>query len=311
MSTRLDPDVVALLRQLDDTAPVSPEAGPDERRAAFAGLMALLHPGTGTGFAGAVREGSVPSIHGEIPIRTYDPEGGTADEIVVFVHGGGWVLGDLDSAHPAASAIAAQMGLRVVSVRYRLAPEHPHPSAFDDCVAVVRSVVDAGARWVGLAGDSAGGHLAAAVAVAAAGEGREIGGQLLFYPALDPGMGSPSYDEFAEGHLLTRDAMRYYWSAYRGSAGADEVALSPWNAPTLAPMPPTVIAVAGHDPLRDEGVEFARRLITDGVPTTFLPSPALIHGWVDQTERIPAARRAFVDAVAAFDDLRVRRGVRS
>lgn len=308
MNRPLDPHVVTLLSLLDQTLPAPEHATPEMLRAGFGTLMSLLHPDVPARFPGTIRNDVVETDSGPVPIRVYDPAGSTGDDVVVFFHGGGWVLGGLDSAEPAVSALATAMTARMVSVDYRLAPEHPYPAAYDDCLAVTRSVAASNPAWLGVAGDSAGGNLAAAVALAAPANGFSVDAQLLLYPALDPTMGTDSYTEFTDGYLLTREAMEFYWASYRGDLAAAPDSLTPYRAESLEQMPPTVITTAGYDPLRDEGARFAARLVESGVSTTFIPAPTLIHGWADQIDRVPAAADALRYAAAAFDRMRHQHG---
>ncbi|MCS5715753.1 alpha/beta hydrolase [Herbiconiux sp. CPCC 205716] len=305
MSARLDPATAALLAEINQQPPsLALDSTPDELRAGFSELLRHLHPDTPSPFIGSVRADVVGSAQGGVPVRVYDPVGATGEDVVVYLHGGGWVLGGLDSAEPAASGLATAMGVRVISVDYRLSPEHPHPAAYDDALAVTRAVAATKPRWLGVAGDSAGGNLAAAVGLAAADRQVHVDAQLLFYPALDPSMRAPSHAEFADGFLLTGEAMAYYWDAYRGPSRSAGASFAPLDAPSVAGSPATVLATAGHDPLRDEGARFAERLADSGVPTVHLRSPSLVHGWVDQMDRVPEAAAAFRRAVGVFDGLR-------
>ncbi|WP_382308597.1 alpha/beta hydrolase [Herbiconiux sp. UC225_62] len=304
----LDPDVARLLPALNAAAPpVGPGTRADELRTSFGELLALLAPEhPAEPFAGRVDDGVVEAAGIRIPIRSWTPGGEAGGgDTVVFFHGGGWVLGDLASAEPSARAIAERMRVRVVAVDYRLAPEHPFPAAFDDCLAVLRAERERGAGWLAVAGDSAGGNLAAAVALAARDSGLRLDAQLLFYPALDPSMRAASHARFGDGYLLTADAMRYYWASYAaGSRDAEDWRCSPGAADSLAGVAPAVVTTAGFDPLRDEGDEYAARLVADRVATVSLPEPALIHGWIDQAARVPAARRALDRALDALQLLR-------
>jgi acetyl esterase len=302
----LDPEVAALLVALTEVAPAIGQAPPVALRQGFSNLMSLLHPEQRGSFPGRIVDEVISWDEHHVPVRSYEPAGVTHSDVVVFIHGGGWVLGDKDSAEPSAAAIATMLGVRVVSVDYRLAPEHQYPAAYLDCLAVARAVASEHPRWMGIAGDSAGGNLAAAVALTAPVHGFGVDAQLLFYPAIDPAMGSSSYAEFAEGYLLTESAMSYYWQAYRGDTDGTDPTFALSRATRFVDFPPTVIATAGFDPLRDEGVDFASRLVSSGVPTTYLPFPSLIHGWLDQTDRIHAAAIARDHTIAAFADLRSR-----
>lgn len=305
--TSLDPDLAALLPELD--ALVARLEGPSvssvELRGLFAEVLSHLHVADVETFAGTIRDAQVSHDAGPpVPVRLYEPDDAN-DDIVVFFHGGGWVVGDCDSADATARALAQQMQTTVISVSYRLAPEHPFPSGLDDCLAVVRwASSECQPTWLGLAGDSAGGNLAAAVSLIAPSQELSIDGQLLIFPALDSNMTTDSFRAFGDGYGLTAAALHYYWDSYAASAIRTNPLLSPSHAPDLSGMPPTVVTSAGFDPLRDEAEQFAARLVTSGVPTTYLPAPTLAHGWLDMGDRVPAALLARSQAFAAFDILR-------
>ncbi|MCS5721489.1 alpha/beta hydrolase [Herbiconiux sp. CPCC 203407] len=307
MSEPLDPDTATLLAEIDQQpAPPIAQSTPEQLRAGFSDLLRRLHPHTPAPFAGTTRDDTVRNGPAEIPVRVYQPTDADGDDVVVYIHGGGWVLGGLDSADPAAAELAMTMGVRVISVGYRLAPEHPYPAAYDDALAVTRSVAATNPRWLGVAGDSAGGNLAAAIGRTAPDEHVRVDAQLLFYPALDPTMRAASHTDFADGFLLTREAMAFYWAAYKGDAESTSESFTPYDAASLIGSPPTVITTAGYDPLRDEGEQFAARLLDSGIQTIHIPSPTLIHGWVDQMDRVPAAAEAFRQGASAFNELRIQ-----
>jgi acetyl esterase len=302
----LDPDLEELLDEINARAvPVVGEPDPEQLRADFWRLLdflALEQPA----FPGRVSDAVVASPVGDVGVRWHVPHA-PADPgaVVVLFHGGGWVLGDLDSAAPFAAAIAGQAGLPVASVHYRRAPESPFPAAFDDCLAVVEHLAATpGRTWLAVAGDSAGGNLAAAVARRCALTGVRVDAQLLLYPALDPSRARASYQRFGDGFLLTSEAMEYYWRSYAGVADLSDPRLAPDTGPVLLALAPAVVATAGFDPLHDEGAAYAERLRDAGVPTTYLSEPTLIHGWLELSDRVPAARSARTRAIAALDCLR-------
>lgn len=232
-----------------------------------------------------------------VPVRIYEPSE-IADarcDVVVFMHGGGWFVGDLDTHRHTAVAMAAALAARVVAVDYRRAPEHRFPAALDDCLSVVDSVSgDRRSRTVSVAGDSAGGNLAAAVALASRQAGRPtLTAQLLLYPALNPRRDGRSVDEFAEGFGLTRAEMAFYDQQYLVSRRNEESEFAaPAAASDLSSLPSAIIATAGADILLDEGRTYARRLVEHEVPTVYLPFRGLPHGWLDMAPRVPAATRA-------------------
>jgi acetyl esterase len=189
------------------------------------------------------------------------------------------VLGDLETHDPLCRRVANATGARVVSVDYRLAPEHPFPAGLDDAEDVLRWLwTDDPGRPLGVAGDSAGASLTAGLALRARDQHVPLAAQLLLYPATDPAMTSPSIAENAEGYFLTRRDMAWFYQQYlpAGPAGAPEADLGHAD---VAGVAPAIVATAEFDPLRDEGSAFAERLISAGVPTQYVPGPGLIHGF--------------------------------
>jgi acetyl esterase len=217
-----------------------------------------------------VTDGEVAGVR----VRRYVPHG-VQPGLLLFFHGGGWVVGDLESHDVPASALAAALGREVVAVDYRLAPEHPYPAALEDCLAVTRAL---SARRPVVAGDSAGGNLAAAVAQALGGE--PLTAQVLIYPVTDCAAEHPSYAEYATGHLLTAEGMRHYVRTYLPDpARRSEPGCSPLRAPSLRGLPPALVLTAGCDVLRDEGVAYAERLRAEGVEVHHAEYPAALHGF--------------------------------
>lgn len=232
-----------------------------------------------------------------VPVRLYE---GTGDLVVVFAHGGGWVLCDLDTHDRLCRALAARTGATVVSVDYRRAPEHRFPAAEDDVYAVLRWAAGArpGGRLV-LAGDSSGGNLAAATALRARDRGGPpVAGQLLLYPALDHRLDGESARDFAEGYFHTTAHMRWYWQRYLGPDG-DPVAASPGLAEDVSGLPPALLVLADCDPLRDEGLAYARRLSAAGVPALVHLHAGMFHGFLGGAGLLPEADAA-LDRAAAW-----------
>jgi acetyl esterase len=195
--------------------------------------------------------------------------------VLVYFHGGGWVIGDVETHDAPASALAAMTGREVVSVDYRLAPEHRYPAALDDCLAVTRHYLGTGVRVV-VGGDSAGGNLAAAVAQRVGG----LAAQVLIYPVVDCAAETPSYERYATGHLLSRATMRYFREQYvPDEAQRVEPGCSPVRAASLKGLAPAYVLLAQCDVLHDEGVEYARRLAAQGVSVTVDEVPGAIHGF--------------------------------
>jgi acetyl esterase len=235
-----------------------------------------------------------------VPVRWYGAEPRADRHIIVFAHGGGWILGDLQSHDDDARLLVHLTGATVVAVDYRLAPEHPFPAAIEDCVSVTLRVAELPHRGLGIVGDSAGGNLAIATAVAVRSTD-VLDAVLALYPVVDPeGFGNDSYAANGVDYLLTTEAMQVYWEMYATTPDSRREPRVALTYADLRGLPPTVISTADYDPLRDEGRELAARLVQADVDVTFLPHPGLIHGFQQMTPRIPAATRATEQSYAAF-----------
>jgi len=256
-----------------------------------------------------VAEREIPGPAGPVPVRIYTPEGEEPRPAVVFFHGGGWVIGNLDTHDGTARKLANAAGAVVVSVDYRLAPEHPYPAAAEDCYAATRWVAEHGAAELGVArgrlavaGDSAGGNLAAVVSLMA----RDRGGpalafQLLVYPVTDPDFERASYRENAEGYLLTRDVMEWFWDQYVPEAERrHDPYAAPLRAPDLSGLPPALVVTAEYDPLRDEGEAYARRLEEAGVRVRCRRYPGMIHGFLSFADVVDQGKEAVAEAGTAL-----------
>ncbi|RZL90879.1 MAG: alpha/beta hydrolase [Variovorax sp.] len=250
-----------------------------------------------------VRELSAPGAAGPIPLRLYRPAGsGVSDvlPVLVYYHGGGWVIGDLDTHDVLCRALCNGAGCAVVAVDYRLAPEHRFPAAFDDALAATRWVrqeaaslgVDAGRLAVG--GDSAGGNLAAAVAIAARDAGDlPIAFQLLIYPATDQRRGHPSHTTNGQGYLLEKATMDYFHDHYIVDARSDlDWRASPLLHDDLSKLPPALVLTAGFDPLRDEGLAFADALSAAGSAASCVCFERQIHGFITMGRLLDEANTA-------------------
>jgi acetyl esterase len=226
---------------------------------------------------------------GGVPVRIYEPE--NANGTVAYLHGGGWVMGNLESVDAVCRALANESAARVVSIDYRLAPEHPFPAALEDAVAATKAVnADV------VAGDSAGANLAAVVARRLR---DQIKLQLLVYPVTDAGVNTPSYAEFDERFGLTAAAMQRFWRLYLDGAEGLHPDASPLRASDLEGAPPAYVLTASHDVLRDEGEAYAAALERAGVPVTLQRRDGAIHGfWRWQTTAI--ARDAVREAGVAI-----------
>ena len=243
--------------------------------------------------------------------RRYVPLILRTDRILVWFHGGGWISGDLGYSDQFCRSLADGAGCEVLSVDYRLAPEHPFPAAVEDALAAVRWAASTG-REVVVGGDSAGGNLAAVAAQELVAEGPQeptakygtvrgdqLAGQLLVYPVLDTDRGRPSYLAY-DGLVLGVAEMGWFFSQYLPrEQDRTNPRAAPLRASELGGLPPAVIAVAGHDPLRDEGVAYADRLRAAGVSVTLLEFPSLPHGFLRFTGPVPAAADAAGQIVAA------------
>jgi acetyl esterase len=234
---------------------------------------------------------------GALPARLYDATGeqGAARPAVLDFHGGGWVQGDLETHHGLCARLAARSGALVIAVDYRLAPEHPYPAAVDDCLTSYRWLrtrareVGVDPARVAVAGDSAGGNLAAVVSQQAALAGEPVPAcQVLIYPALDFALDTSSHRELADAHIIPRDRIEWYATQYL-PAGADRLdpRASPLRADDLSGQPPTLVITGGFDPLRDEGHAYAERLRAAKVDVIDHEYPGQIHAFVSLTKAIP------------------------
>lgn len=283
----LDQEISATLELLNSGFPaVHTMTGPEARAA----VAARRPPVTNLDDVGATEDVTVDVTDGTVGARVYHPHGsaGVRRPLVVFLHGGGFVFCDIESHDGLCRAMSRELGAVVVSVDYRRAPEHPAPTAAEDGYAVLcwavaeqdRLGIDASRVLV--AGDSAGGNLAAVTCLLARDRGGPaLAGQVLLYPVLDPGCDTPSYTEYATGYFNTREAMEWYWRQYLGDSGLPEPVhlVVPGRAASLAGLPPAVVVVAGADPLRSEGEEYGDRLAAAGVPTVVRVHAGLFHGF--------------------------------
>lgn len=253
---------------------------------------------------------SIPGPAGEIPARLYVGLDAPAppQPLLVYYHGGGWVIGDLETHDGVCRFLAELGGCRVLSIDYRLAPEHPFPAPVEDAIAAFEwaaanaEKVGADRARIAVGGDSAGGNLAAAVCLHA----RDAGGprpamQLLLYPPTDAMGGQASRETFAEGFLLTRDDMRWFEDHYiPDGCDHEDPRISMMRAKDVSGLPPAYVATAGFDPLRDEGETYARRMREAGVGVALQRHPGLIHGFANLTAVCPSARTAMLEAAGAL-----------
>ena len=255
-----------------------------------------------------VAERSIPGPAGPIPIRVYTPDGSAPFGVVVYFHGGGWVAGNLDTHDDICRALANEAGCVVASIDYRLAPEHKFPAAAEDAYAATCWVAEHAAEIGGdparlaVGGDSAGGNLTAMVALMARDRrGPAIAHQLLIYPVTDYSFDTPSYRDNAEGYLLTRAGMEWYWGHYLASdADGDNPYASPLRARDLGGLPPALVITAEYDPLRDEGEAYAKRLREAGVPVMSTCYPGMIHSFFGQFQLLDQGKEAIRQAGGAL-----------
>lgn len=253
-----------------------------------------------------VKDFAAPGPGDEIPLRLYDarPERGPSP-LIVFIHGGGFVAGSIDSYDRTCSEIAAEMDLPVVSVEYRLAPEHPFPAAPDDCVAAARwlanSPAELGFEVISLIpiGDSAGGNLSIVVTQSLMLEPAAVPVimQVPIYPVTDPLANHESYRLFGDGFMLTKDVIQFFDDSY--ALDPDDRRAYPILGP-LAGTPPTVLATAGLDPLRDSGRKYAAALVEAGCDVTYLEFAGNIHGLIQIRKAIPSAQRDLLAIIGAM-----------
>jgi acetyl esterase len=296
----VDPQIQALL-DMGTGVPATNTLSVAEARAQYEGRIRLM---AAPPDVGEVSERTIQGPGGDLRMRIYRPARVGPFPVLAFFHGSGFVLCSLDTHDGMCRHLCAGAGCVVVSVDYRLAPEHKFPAGLDDCVVATRWIaghaaeLDGDAERMAVAGDSAGGNLAAAAALRIRDEaGPKLCGQLLIYPVTDyfePG--TPSYQENAEGYGLTRDTMIWFWNHYLSdpAEGADPLA-SPLRARDLSGLPPALVMTAEYDPLRDEGDQYADKLRAAGTPAVTSRWPGMNHGflfWVGRADKAGEAMSA-------------------
>jgi acetyl esterase len=248
------------------------------------------------------------TLPGPIPVRVYQPRAAAPElPVLVYFHGGGWVYGSIETHDGVCRALCARTPCVVVSVDYRLAPEHRFPAAVEDAWAATAWVAEHARSFGGdpariaVGGDSAGGHLAAVVARRARDRGLALRHQLMIYPVTDCRFDTPSYAECAEGYGLTQAAMRWFWNHFLGPDGdPGDPEVSPLRAPDLAGVAPATVLTAEYDPLRDEGEAYAARLREAGVPVTLTRYEGLIHGFIRMAALVDRTQQGLDECATAL-----------
>lgn len=277
----LIPEYEAMLAELRAAeGPAISDLAPAEARE----MYRLMRPAEPDLAVGQVEDTTVPGPAGDIRVRVYTPPGAGPFPVYVNFHGGGWVIGDLDTADAVCRGICREAGCVVVSVDYRLAPEHPFPAAVEDACAATAWVADHmdavnGNGRLAVGGESSGGNLAAVVCLRARDQGGpDIAFQLLAYPVVDCTFDRPSYQENGQGYLLELDTMRWFWDHYCPEADARRHPdASPLQAGDLSNLPPALVITAEFDPLRDEGEAYVTALQAAGVEAQAMRHDGLVH----------------------------------
>lgn len=271
-------------------APALSEGTPEQARANY-----LRAPKPAGDSLARVEDRSIPGPDGDIALRLYADSDDSDLPIVAFFHGGGWVLSSIDGHDSLARRLAARTGALVVSVEYRLAPDHPFPAPHDDCWAATTWLANHGASLGGnpsrlsVAGDSAGANLAAGVALRARDEGLPLTYQLLIYPCIDDRQSRSSMVDNASGYFLSASDMAWFWDHYVPAEHRDNPYAVPARATELGGLAPAHVQTAEYDPLRDEGEEWAARLNAAGVPCTMTRFDGAVHGFIARWEQMAGA----------------------
>ena len=298
----LDPQCRALLAKAEAAGVLGPEHLPaQEAREAYKRSRLPLQPAKPD--MGSVRDFSIEGRQGPVTVREFRPSGLSNRRdlpALIYFHGGGWVIGDIDTHDTLCRQLSDGSGAAVYSVNYSKAPEHKFPAAVDDAILATRYVIDSYVSLgidparVGTGGDSAGGNLATVVAQSVRGTlAHPLALQLLIYPVTDLSLSAPSYQAYATGYGLTAAAMRYFRDVYLGSEQEiHDPRASPLRANSLADMPPALVLTAGFDPLRDEGREYADALSTAGNQVQYVCFERQIHGFIIMGAAIDEANTA-------------------
>lgn len=295
----LDPQAEAMLKQMeaDGVPDISEMSVPQARmfiEKAFSEMVPNPDP------MAVVENFTVPGPAGKLPVRLYKPEGSNNPPLIVFYHGGGWVIGSVESHDATCRTLAKASGCAVASVEYRLAPESSFPAAPEDCYAATEWLAENGpglgvdSSRLAVAGDSAGGNLAAVVSLMARDRGGpKISYQVLIYPSVNFTDNYPSYEENGEGYFLTTAAMKWFMDHYLADeSDAKDSLASPILADDHSNLPPAIIITAGFDPLRDEGEAYAKKLEDAGVEAKVVRYDGMIHGFASMIGALDDARKS-------------------
>jgi acetyl esterase len=297
----VDPQMQAVIERVAKSAlPPFYTVSADEARRLYKETRAVLSPPVPE--VDAVRDFAASGPAGPIPLRLYRGLGAAAGAplpLLVYFHGGGWTIGDLDTHDIVCRTLANKARCAVIAVDYRMGPEHKFPAAVEDCIAATRWVAERAAALgvdaarIAVGGDSAGGNLAAVVAITLRDAlGPALVFQALVYPATDQRMDSASHARFGEGYLLTRNNMLWFRDNYLSPADYDDWRASPLRAADLARLPPAHIITAGYDPLVDEGRAYSDRLVAAGVPVLYECFEGMAHGFLTMGGVVAAANHA-------------------
>ncbi|MGA4545862.1 alpha/beta hydrolase [Uniformispora flossi] len=291
----LVPELAAILAAAPATVPLTHASLAATRKRVHAHMSALAPPRE----VYSLIDRSIPGPAGPIPMRVYRPRPAPCLPILVYAHGGGWVMGDLDTHDALCREISLRADVVVAAVDYRLAPEHPYPVPLEDFYAAAQWVIGNATQLgadpgrVAVGGDSAGGNLAAAACLLARDRGEpQFAAQWLSYPALDGASERRSWETYADGPMLTVDNARTMWRMYAGHADLRDPYLSPLHADSLAGLPPALVATPQHDHGHDDAAAFAQRLQDSGVPVEFASFEGLCHGFLSLFAQVPAAMDA-------------------
>lgn len=300
----LDPQAQQVLDLIAELGlPPAHTVSPEEAR-----INAAARPRAAGPAVAKVEDRKISGSGPEIPVRIYTPAGPGPFPILVWYHGGGWVVGDLESADASARHLTVGAECVTVSVDYRLAPDTKFPGPADDCydaavwAAQNAASINGDASRLAVGGDSAGGNLAAAIALMARDRGNPpLAFQLLVYPVTARDFSTNSYQRNADGYLLSKDSMQWYWDHYLQSlADASNPYAAPLAASDLSNLPPALVITAEYDPLCDEGEAYAQRLQDAGIPTTCTRYDGMIHGFFGMSAAIDKGKQAVDEAAAVL-----------